>query len=98
MEKEEKEEQKDPQPLTDEELAEFQKKEQRKVGIIGTGYSKAYCESNKVTENEAVDDFWMNYVSEKNQKLSVYIIGRLNFGGTDANQAFSVRPYITVKF
>ena len=66
--------------------------------FIGTGYSKAYCESNKVTENEAVDDFWMNYVSEKNQKLSVYIIGRLNFGGTDANQAFSVRPYITVKF
>ena len=66
--------------------------------FIGTGYSKAYCESNKVTENEAVDDFWMNYVSEKNQKLSVYIIGRLNFGGTDANQAFSVRPYITIKF
>ncbi|MBP5186180.1 MAG: hypothetical protein J6040_03905 [Clostridiales bacterium] len=66
--------------------------------LIGTGYSKAYCESNKVTENEAVDDFWMNYVSEKNQKLSIYIIGRLNFGGTDANQAFSVRPYITVKF
>ena len=36
MENEDKEEQKDPQPLTDEELAEFQKKEQRKVGIIGT--------------------------------------------------------------
>ncbi|MBO4747320.1 MAG: hypothetical protein J5607_04605, partial [Clostridiales bacterium] len=68
--------------------------------IIGTGYSKAYCESNKnkVTENDAVDTFWMNYVSEKNQKLSIYIIGRLQQGGTDANQEFSVRPYITVKF
>ena len=26
----------DPVPLTDEELAEFQRKEERKVGIIGT--------------------------------------------------------------
>ena len=68
--------------------------------IIGTGYSKAYCESNKnkVTENDAVDTFWINYVSEKNQKLSIYMIGRLQQGGTDANQAFSVRPYITIKF
>ncbi|MBR4819592.1 MAG: hypothetical protein IKZ74_06015 [Clostridiales bacterium] len=68
--------------------------------IIGTGYSKAYCESNKnkVTENDAVDTFWMNYVSEKNQKLSIYMIGRLQQGGTDANQEFSVRPYITIKF
>lgn len=66
--------------------------------FIGTGYSKAYCESNKVTENEAVDDFWTNYVSEKNQKLSIYMIGRIQQGGTDANQEFSVRPYITIKF
>lgn len=29
-------EQDDPTPLTDEELAEFQRKEKRKVGIIGT--------------------------------------------------------------
>ena len=36
--KEQKEnaEQNDPTPLTDEELAEFQRKESRKVGIIGT--------------------------------------------------------------
>ena len=32
----ETEEQKDPQPLTDEELAAFQKEEERKVGIIAT--------------------------------------------------------------
>ena len=32
----EKPEQDDPKPLTDEEFAEFQKKEKRKVGIIGT--------------------------------------------------------------
>ena len=30
------EEEKETQPLTDEELAEYQKKEQRKVNIIGT--------------------------------------------------------------
>ena len=29
-------EQEDPQPLTDEELAEFEKKEQRKVWFIGS--------------------------------------------------------------
>ena len=29
-------EQEDPKPLTDEEFAEFQRKEKRKVGIIGT--------------------------------------------------------------
>ena len=29
-------EQDDPTPLTDEELAEFQRKEDRKIGIIGT--------------------------------------------------------------
>ncbi len=28
--------QEDPKPLTDEEFAEYQKKEERKVGIIGT--------------------------------------------------------------
>ena len=32
----EKTEQEDPRPLTDEELAEFQKKEKRKIGVIGT--------------------------------------------------------------
>ena len=32
----EKPEQDDPQPLTDEEFAEFQKKEKRKAGIIST--------------------------------------------------------------
>ena len=32
----EKTEQEDPDPLTDEELAEFQRKENRKVGIIWT--------------------------------------------------------------
>lgn len=37
MENQRKEtEQDDPTPLTDEELAEFQRKENRKVGIIGT--------------------------------------------------------------
>ena len=34
-EKETKKEQEDPVPLTDEEFAEFQKKERRKAGIIG---------------------------------------------------------------
>jgi hypothetical protein len=33
---EQEEEKEDPQPLTDEELAEFQQKENRKVGIIWT--------------------------------------------------------------
>lgn len=32
----EKNEEEDPKPLTDEELAEFQKKEKRKIGVIGT--------------------------------------------------------------
>lgn len=32
----EKTEQENPRPLTDEELVEFQKKENRKIGIIGT--------------------------------------------------------------
>ncbi len=31
-----KPEQEDPKPLTDEEFAEFQKKEKRKVGVVGT--------------------------------------------------------------
>ncbi|MCR4876773.1 MAG: hypothetical protein K5922_06350 [Clostridiales bacterium] len=35
-EKDTKKPQEDPVPLTDEELAEYQKKENRKVGIIGT--------------------------------------------------------------
>ena len=35
-EKDTKNTQEDPVPLTDEELAEYQKKENRKVGIIGT--------------------------------------------------------------
>ncbi len=35
-EKESKNPQEDPVPLTDEEFAEYQKKENRKVGIIGT--------------------------------------------------------------
>lgn len=32
----EKEEEKDPQPLTDEELADYQKKEERKVWFLGS--------------------------------------------------------------
>ena len=35
-EKDTKNTQEDPVPLTDEELAEYKKKENRKVGIIGT--------------------------------------------------------------
>lgn len=35
-EQQEKTEQDDPTPLTDEELAEFQRKENRKVCVIGT--------------------------------------------------------------
>ena len=35
-EKTEKSGQEDPRPLTDEEFAEFQKKEKRRVGIIAT--------------------------------------------------------------
>ena len=35
-EKKTKDEQEDPKPLTDEEFAEYQKKENRKAGIIGT--------------------------------------------------------------
>ena len=36
QEEEKEEEKEDPQPLTDEEFAEFQQKENRKVGIIWT--------------------------------------------------------------
>ena len=66
--------------------------------LIGTGYSKAYCEDNDVTERDSIDTFWINYVSETNSKLSIYQPGSMRQGGMNTDEEYSVRPYITIKF
>ena len=66
--------------------------------VVGTGYSKAYCENNETTEKDAVDTFWCNYLYEQNQKLSTYMGGFMQYNTPDANEENSVRPFITIKF
>ena len=66
--------------------------------VIGSGYSRAYCDNNKVTEREALDVFWCNYVAESNSMLATFQVSGILQNGKKANEEFSVRPFITIKF
>ena len=66
--------------------------------ILGTGYSRAYCEDNDVPEKDYIDTFWCKGTSKKNGKLTVFSPAKVSGGGIDSDQEYSVRPMITISF
>lgn len=66
--------------------------------LLGCGYSRAYCEENDIPDRDVMDTFWCKGVSDKNDKLMVFSIAKMNGGGVNSDEECSVRPMITIKF